>query len=84
MSNLEPPKKSAAAIARTIEQFDTLPDDARVRVPVVAAIYGQSVASTWRHARAGLIPKPLKTGPRATTWRVGDLREHLASFRKAA
>jgi predicted DNA-binding transcriptional regulator AlpA len=64
-----------------VEQFDTLPDDARVRVPVVAALFGQSVASTWRHARAGLIPKPRKTGPRCTSWRVGDLRAHLRGLR---
>jgi predicted DNA-binding transcriptional regulator AlpA len=67
-----------------VELFDTLPEDARIRVVVVAALLGQSVASTWRHARAGLIPKPLKTGPRCTSWRVGDLRTHLASFRRAA
>jgi predicted DNA-binding transcriptional regulator AlpA len=73
MSKREPPKG--------VEQFDALPDDARVRVAIVAALLGQSVASTWRHARAGLIPKPLKTGPRATTWRVGDLRDHLKGLR---
>lgn len=80
MSNREP----AASVAQAIEQFDTLPGDARVRVAVVAALLNQSVASVWRHARAGLIPASRKTGPRCTTWRVGDLREHLASFRKVA
>lgn len=75
------PKKPAASVAQAIEQFDTLPDDARVRVAVIATLLNQSVASTWRHARAGLIPKPRKTGPRATTWRVGDLREHLKGLR---
>ena len=78
------PKRPAASVAQAIEQFTHLPDDARVRVPVVAALLNQSVAATWRHARAGLIPAPSRTGPRATTWRVGDLREFLASFRKAA
>lgn len=74
-------ENKSASVAQAIERFDTLPDDARVRVPIVAALFGQSVASTWRHARAGLIPKPLKTGPRATTWHVGDLREHLRGLR---
>lgn len=75
---------SKANVTQSVEQFDTLPDDARVRVPVVAALLGQSIASTWRHARAGLIPPPSKTGPRVTSWRVGDVREHLAGFRKEA
>lgn len=81
MNQTKSPKRTAASVAQAIKQFDTLPDDARARVGVVAALFNQSVASTWRHARAGLIPKPRKTGPRATTWRVGDLRAHLKGLR---
>ncbi len=78
---MEHTKKPAASVGQAIENFDSLPDDARVRVAVVAALLNQSVASTWRHARAGLIPPAHKSGPRATTWRVGDLKHHLRGLR---
>ncbi|QHP92021.1 MULTISPECIES: helix-turn-helix transcriptional regulator [Burkholderia] len=60
-----------------IESFDSLPDIARVRQPVVAALLDCSTRSVDRHVRAGTIPAPQKLGG-VNTWRVGDLRRALA------
>ncbi|MBF4041895.1 transcriptional regulator [Burkholderia pseudomallei] len=53
--------------------FAQLPDDARVDVQTVAALYGCSVATAWRRVRSGLIPSPERIGG-TTRWRAGDLR----------
>jgi predicted DNA-binding transcriptional regulator AlpA len=63
--------------------FDSLPDSAHVRLPVVAALRGSSPATIWRHVKAGLLPAPVKLGPNTTAWRVGDLRR-VAGFGRAA
>lgn len=57
--------------------FDTMPDSALVRVPVVRGLCGCSDASVWRRVKAGTLPKPVKLSPRITAWRVGELREVL-------
>lgn len=70
---------AAAEIPVALAQFDQLPNSARVRVPVVAALYGVSKETIWRWARIGLLPAPSKDGPNTTTWAVGDLRHHRAT-----
>lgn len=60
-----------------LSQFNDLPDEAIIRAPVVAALRGCSEPTIWRHARSGLIPKPVSVGPGITGWRVGDIRESL-------
>ena len=57
--------------------FDSLPDSAHVRLPIVAALRGSSPATVWRHVKAGLLPAPVKLGPNTTGWRVGELRAAL-------
>lgn len=59
--------------------FDSLPDDAYVRAPMVCFLYGISLATMWRWIAAGSIPKGYKIGPNTTAWRVGELRASLAS-----
>lgn len=59
--------------------FDTLPDAAHVRLPVVQALYACSDETVRRRVKAGQIPAPRKLGPRLTAWNVGDLRRALAS-----
>lgn len=61
-----------------LESFDSMPDSAVVRVQVVAALRGCSVATVWRHSANGLLPKPEKFGG-ITGWRVGALRRAMAS-----
>ena len=61
-----------------LAQFDTLPESAHVRLPVVAALHGIGPATVWRWVRAGRLPTPVKLGPNTTAWRVGELRRAMA------
>lgn len=63
-----------------LENFDALPNDAFVKLPVLQLIYSCSPATVWRRVKVGALPAPMKLGARSTCWRVGDLREHLASL----
>jgi predicted DNA-binding transcriptional regulator AlpA len=58
----------------SLKHFDSLPDAAHVRLPVVAALFACSYATVWRGVRAGRLPKPLKLFDRASAWNVGELR----------
>ena len=60
-----------------LQQFDSLPDAANVRLPVVCALFGISGPTVWRWAKSGRLPAPHKRGG-VTTWRAGDLRRTLA------
>ncbi|AZQ51735.1 helix-turn-helix transcriptional regulator [Burkholderia cenocepacia] len=64
----------------SLENFDSLPADAHVRLPVVAQLYGCSERTVKRHSAAGIIPAPKKLTSRILLWRVGDLRAALASI----
>lgn len=45
-------------------------------VQQVAARLGVSVATVWRWAADGTLPKPVKLGPNTTRWRVADIEAH--------
>lgn len=64
--------------ARALSQFQTLPDCALVRLPVVTALHSVGPATIWRWVKAGRVPAPVKLGPNTTAWRVGELRRSLA------
>jgi len=66
-----------ARVDPALAKFDSLPDAAHVRLPVVLALYACSRATAWRHVKAGLIPAPVKFSERITAWNVGVLRKHL-------
>ena len=66
-----------ARVDPALAKFDSLPDAAHVRLPVVLALYACSRATGWRHVKAGLIPAPVKFSERITAWNVGVLRKHL-------
>jgi predicted DNA-binding transcriptional regulator AlpA len=70
-------KVKGSAIPAALANFDSLPDSAHVRLPVVAAWRSSSPATVWRHVKAGLLPAPVKLGPNTTAWRVGDLRRAM-------
>lgn len=66
-------------IPNTLTNFDSLPDSAHVRQPVVEALFGCSAATVWRWVKANVIPKPHKFGEqRISAWNVGELREALS------
>lgn len=64
--------------SQTLQTFSTLPDEAHIRVGVIAALYGCSVPTAWRWARTGRIPPPRKFSTRLTAWNVGEIRAALA------
>lgn len=67
------------SINLALQNFEQLPDSARVRLPVVKALFSCSSATVWRSVRNGTFPKPSKLTPRTTTWLVADLRRFLSS-----
>ena len=60
-----------------LADFDTMPNDARVALPIVCGLYAISAATTWRRVKEGLIPAPHREGG-STRWVVGALRKALA------
>lgn len=60
-----------------LADFDTLPDSARVALPVVCGLFGISPATAWRRAKSGLLPAPIREGG-TTRWIVGGLRKAQA------
>ncbi len=70
-------RTTTGAVPDALAQFDSLPDSAHVRQPVVEALFGCSAATVWRMARRGKL-KPKKLSERVTGFNVGDLRKALA------
>lgn len=74
-----PPRIDQSTIPDALKNFDSLPDSANVRLPVVRVLYGCSSATIWRRVKLGAIPSPRKLSERITAWNVGDLRKALGS-----
>jgi len=72
-------KAAPSALPDALKNFDSLPDSANVRLPVVAALYGCSPATIFRRVKSGHIPAPRKISERVTAWNVGALRKALAA-----
>lgn len=70
---------TTSAIPDALKNFDSLPDSANVRQPVVQALVGCSAATVWRMVKRGTLPAPRKLSERITCWNVGDLRKALAA-----
>ena len=60
--------------------FDSLPDCAVIRLPIVLAVTGYSRMTWLNGVDAGKFPQPVQIGPRSIAWRVGDIRALLTSF----
>ena len=66
-------------IPPALVNFDSMPDSAFIRLPVIKALYGVSSATIWRGVKAGSIPKPSKLSERCTAWNVGEIKADLAA-----
>lgn len=64
-----------------LKNFDSLPDSAHVRQPVVEALCGYSSATVWRNVKKGKLPAPIKLSERVSAWNVGSLRKALEAAR---
>jgi predicted DNA-binding transcriptional regulator AlpA len=80
MSKLSAPD----SIPDALRHFDSLPDSAHVRQPVVQALTSYSSATVWRRVKDGGLPRPHKLSERVTAWNVGELRAYLAKQSNAA
>lgn len=67
-----------STIPDALKNFDSFPESANVRLPVVQALFGCSAATVWRMCRRGKL-KPRKLSDRITAFNVGDLRKALAA-----
>ncbi len=67
----------AAPVPDALRNFDTLPEAANVRLPVVAALFACSPATVWRRVKSGTLPAPRKLSEGVTAWRVAELRKAL-------
>jgi predicted DNA-binding transcriptional regulator AlpA len=67
------------AIPDALKNFDSLPNSANVRLPVVKALFGCSDATVWRMVQRGSLPAPRKLSERISAWKVGELRKVLTA-----
>ena len=72
-------RTTLSALPDALKHFDSLPDSANVRLPVVQALWSCSSATVWRMVKRGTLPEPRKLSKRVTAWNVGELRKALAS-----
>lgn len=71
-------QRTAADIPVALRNFDSLPDSANVRQPVVEALFACSAATVWRRVKNRTLPAPRKLSERVTAWQVGELRRALS------
>jgi len=64
-----------------LECFETLPENANLRLPVMLVLYGCSRATFYRLIKKGLIPEPYRLGERTSVWRAGETRASLKKLR---
>ena len=62
-----------------IQGFDSLPNSAHVRLPVVQALFACSDDTVYRAVAAGRIAPPRRLTSRSNVWNVGELRRALAA-----
>ena len=72
-------RTAPSAIPDALKNFNSLPDSANVRQPVVQGLFACSSATVWRMVARGTLPKPRKLSERVTAWNVGELRQILAA-----
>lgn len=57
---------------------DARPQKSGRERPAIPAVIPVSKSTWWEGVRSGRYPKPVKIGPRATAWRVEDIRALIA------
>jgi predicted DNA-binding transcriptional regulator AlpA len=67
-----------SAIPGALKNFDSLPDSAHVKLPVVAALFACSSATIYRRIKAGTLPAPRKFSQRNSAWNVGEVRRAMS------
>lgn len=83
MSQQRKRAKQEDVIPDALKHFDSLPDSANVKAPVICGLLDCSNATVWRRVKDGGLPQPIRLG-RMTFWNVGQLRKALASLQGTA
>ena len=63
-----------------VQNFNSLPDIARVDFGVLQTLTGKSRPTVYRWVKAGILPKPAKTLTGSVSWTVGDVRRALTEL----
>lgn len=71
------PAQAANTIPPALAGFDSYPDSAYVRLPVVCALFQVSPATVWRWSKSQRIAAPRRLSDGVTAWNVGELRKSL-------
>lgn len=71
------PSPSSASTPEPLKNFPSLPDEAYVRLPVVAALFACSASTVWRQIKKGVLPAGHKHFDNVTAWNVGEIRKAL-------
>ena len=72
------PANQSAAKA-SIGNFNSLPDNAFMRLPQVTELVSVSKPTIWRWCKEGKFPSPRKLSGQVTAWNVGEVRAWLGS-----
>ncbi len=72
-------RTNSAETLSAFRNFDSAPDSAHVKLPVVAALFACSAATVYRRIKAGTLPAPRKFSERNSAWNVGEVRRALAT-----
>ena len=67
---------SPVRVPDALINFDSMPDSAYVRLPVVKQLFGVSRATVWRWSKMGKI-SATRLAEKTTGWNVGNLRKVL-------
>lgn len=70
-------QERGTSVPEALRNFDSLPNAANVRLPVVCWLVGASPMTIWRMSADGRLPAPRKLSPKVTVWNVGELRQRL-------
>lgn len=73
------PHIKAPTTAEVLAAFDGLPDEARIRLPVMCGLLGCSPSSVYRLVEKGTLPAPAHVFGRVSTWTAGQARAALKS-----
>jgi len=79
LTQAEKSKEVSQVIPEALAQFESTPNSAFIRLPIIMRLYGVSAATIWRGVKNGTIPKPSKLTERTTAWNVGLVRAALAA-----
>lgn len=59
--------------------ISNLPDEALIRLPIAIALTGRKRSSIYNDIALNTFPRPVKIGPRAVAFKLGDIRDWVSN-----